>query len=99
MNHSLEIVEAVRAKTATRTNYATAKALGIAQNTLNHVLKGDRNLSNKSILKASELLGRDFKGMLILVESDRARSDEEKEYWARRIALLEPPPTRRRKRA
>jgi len=85
MHYSLEVVEAVRARCPTRTNYAVAKALGITQGQLNRVLRSDINLSNKAVLKASELLGRDLKVMLIMIEGDRARSDDEKEYWQRRI--------------
>jgi plasmid maintenance system antidote protein VapI len=83
--YSLEIIEAVRLKTTTKTNYAVSKALGMTQGTLNKILAGDRNLSNKGALKASELLGRDFKTMLIMLEQDRARSPDEREFWQRRM--------------
>lgn len=89
-SYSLEVIEAVRVRTKTKTNYAVSKALGITQSTLNKVLAGERNLGNKAALKASELLERDLKVMLIMLENDRARSDDERDYWRRRMEQIAP---------
>lgn len=90
MNRSVELVERIRLTTAKRSDYATAKALGLSQSNLREVLKGKRGLGTESIVRASEILNAPLDQLLAEVEADRARTPEKKAFWAQRCPRLLP---------
>lgn len=90
MTPSALIAEKVRATTETRTDYATARALGISQSNLKQVLMGTRNLGTEACVRAAELLSQPLSEVLAEVELSKAQTPEKKAFWEKRLPRILP---------
>jgi hypothetical protein len=81
---TIGLIERVRRTLPTRTNYAVAKALGMQQNQLARVLKGEFGLGIKAQVRMAEILNMPLMDVVALTEEDKAKRPEEKEFWGRR---------------
>lgn len=84
MNNHQMLIEQVRRKTATKTNYAVAKALEIDQSQFIKVMAGKSTFGPKPVIRLAELLQRDVRDILVLIEEDKAKTPKDKEFWGRR---------------
>jgi len=84
MPNTLHLIEQVRRRVPRETDYAVAKALEMSQSNLTRVLAGKCGLGTKAVVRVSEILQRDLKDILVLIEEDKARSAKEREFWERR---------------
>lgn len=90
MRNTEAIIERVRARTDTGTNYAVSKALGMSQSNLARVLKGGSSLGNEACFRAAALLDMDPADVIAYVEEDRAPTPEKKEFWRTRLPRVLP---------
>jgi hypothetical protein len=74
----------LRRQLPTHTDYALSKALGLSQTTLKHVLAGKHGLGPKPVIRLAEQLRMDRGDVLVLIEEDKAKTPEDKEFWGRR---------------
>ena len=84
MPNTLSLIEQVRRHVPRHTDYAVAKALEMTQSDLARVLAGKAGLGNKAVVRLSEILQRDLRDVLVLVEEDKARTPKTREFWERR---------------
>jgi hypothetical protein len=84
MPNTLALIEQVRRRVPRETDYAVAKALEMSQSNLTRVLAGKSGLGTKAVLRVSEILQRDLRDVLVLVEEDKAKTAKEREFWERR---------------
>ena len=84
MQATLSLIEQVRRKLPTHTNYAISKALNMPQSQLTNVLRGKYGLGNKAVMRIAEILGRDVRDVLVLIEEDKAKTEDDREFWGRR---------------
>ena len=84
MPNTLNLIEQVRHRVPKHTDYAVAKALEMDQSNLQRVMAGKQGLGPKAIIRLSEVLQRDLRDMLVLVEEDKAKSAKDREFWERR---------------
>jgi transcriptional regulator with XRE-family HTH domain len=84
MPNTLNLIEQVRRRVPRPTDYAVAKALEMSQSNLTRVLAGKSGLGVKAAVRISEVLQRDLRDVLCLVEEDKAKSAKEREFWERR---------------
>jgi transcriptional regulator with XRE-family HTH domain len=84
MPNTLNLIEQVRRRVPKHTDYAVAKALEMSQSNLTRVLCGKSGLGVKAAVRLSELLQRDLRDVLCLVEEDKAKTPREREFWERR---------------
>jgi plasmid maintenance system antidote protein VapI len=84
MTNTLHLIERLRRTLPRPTNYALAKALGLSQTTIKNVLAGKHGLGPKPVIRLAELLQIDARDVLVLIEQDKARTPEDKEFWGRR---------------
>jgi hypothetical protein len=84
MPNTLNLIEQVRRRVPRETDYAVAKALEMQQSTLARVLAGKQGLGTKATVRVSEILQRDLKDVLVLIEEDKAKTAKEREFWERR---------------
>jgi hypothetical protein len=54
------------------------------QSTLARVLAGKQGLGPKAVVRVSEILQRDLRDVLVLVEEDKAVRPKDREFWERR---------------
>jgi hypothetical protein len=78
------LLEQVRRRCPRETDYAVAKALEMNQSNLQRVLCGKAGLGPKAVVRVSEILQRDLKDVLVLIEEDKAKTAKDKEFWERR---------------
>lgn len=90
MTPSAMLAEKVRETTETRTDYATARALGVSQSYLKQVLLGQRNLGPEACVRASELLRQPLTAVLAEIELSKAQTPEKKAFWEKRLPRLLP---------
>jgi hypothetical protein len=81
MSNTLKLLERVREKTETRTDYAVCKALGIQLTQLKRWLANEGHPGNAAAFKIAEITGLDAKAVIALIEEDRAESKEARAYW------------------
>jgi hypothetical protein len=84
MPNTLQLIEQVRRRLPRETDYAVAKALEMQQSTLTKVLAGKQGLGPKAVIRVAELLQRDVRDVLVLVEEDKAVRPKDREFWGRR---------------
>jgi len=84
MPNTLNLIEQVRRRVPRETDYAVAKALEMQQSTLARVLAGKQGLGPKAVVRVSEILQRDLRDILVLVEEDKAVRPKDREFWERR---------------
>jgi Phage related protein len=84
MPNTLQLIEQVRRKVPRHTDYAVAKALEMGQSNFARVLVGKAGLGPKAVLRVSEILQRDVRDVLVLVEEDKAKTPKERAFWERR---------------
>jgi hypothetical protein len=84
MPNTLQLIEQVRRRLPRETDYAVAKALEMQQSTLTKVLAGKQGLGPKAVIRVAELLQRDVRDVLVLVEEDKAVRPKDREFWERR---------------
>lgn len=90
MTPSAMLAEKVRATTETKTDYATARALGVSQSYLKQVLMGNRNFGPEACVRASELLNQPLSAVLAEIELSKATSPEKKAFWEKRLPRILP---------
>jgi hypothetical protein len=87
-NSTIRLIEAVRARTTTRSDYAVAKALGISTQRVCMYMKRQRGLDDDAtITRAANLIGEDPAALLAEFQAERANSPEAAGHW-RRLAEL-----------
>lgn len=84
MDATHRLIERVRSALPTHSNYAVAKALQMPQHQLSDVLKKKYGLGPKAVIRISEILQIDVRDVLVLIEEDKARTPDDKEFWGRR---------------
>lgn len=84
MQNTLLLIEQLRRKVPKGSNYAVAKALEMTQGDLNRVLAGKNGLGIKAAVRLSEVLHRDLKDIVVLLEEDKAKRPKDIEFWGRR---------------
>jgi hypothetical protein len=84
MPNTPALLEQVRRRVPRETDYAVAKALEMNQSNLHRVLCGKAGLGPKAVVRVSEILQRDLKDVLVLIEEDKAKTAKDKEFWTRR---------------
>ena len=84
MPNTLNLLEQVRARVPRHTDYAVAKALEMDQSHLAKVLCGKAGLGPMPVVRVAEILQRDLKDILVLVEEDKAKTRKQREFWERR---------------
>jgi hypothetical protein len=84
MPNTLNLLEEVRRRVPRGTDYAVAKALEMDQSHLAKVLCGKAGLGPIPVVRVSEILQRDLKDVLVLVEEDKAKTRKQREFWERR---------------
>jgi hypothetical protein len=84
MPNTLNLIEQVRRQVPRHTDYAVAKALEMNQSNLARVLVGKQGLGPKAVVRVAEILQRDLRDVLCLVEEDKAKTPKEREFWERR---------------
>jgi hypothetical protein len=84
MPNTLNLLEQVRARVPKHTDYAVAKALEMDQSHLAKVLCGKAGLGPIPVVRVSEILQRDLKDVLVLIEEDKAKTRKQREFWERR---------------
>jgi transcriptional regulator with XRE-family HTH domain len=88
MFNSNQLIERLRKTLPRQTNYAVAQALGMSQSALNQVLQGKCGFGAESVQRLSEALRMDLGEVLALVEEDKAKTPEKKEFWRVRAPRL-----------
>lgn len=78
------LIEQVRRRVPKGTDYAVAKALELNQSHLAKVLCGKSGIGPKAILRISEILQRDLRDILVLIEEEQAVRPKDKEFWEKR---------------
>lgn len=61
-----------------------AQALDTSHQNLNHVEHGRRNFTERQAVLLAELLGQPIPDVLALIGEDKAKTEEEREFWRRR---------------
>jgi hypothetical protein len=84
MPNTHHLLDQVRIRVPNGTDYAIAKALQMNQSNLQRVFAGKAGLGLKAAVRVSEILSRDLKDILVLIEEDKAKSKRDKEFWERR---------------
>ncbi len=84
MEATLRLIEQVRRALPTKSNYAVSKALEMPQSQLSEVLKGKYGLGPKAQLRIAEILKRDLRDIMVLTEEDKAKTENDREFWGRR---------------
>lgn len=84
MPNTLHLIEQVRRHVPRHTDYGIAKALEMDQSNLQRVLAGKQGLGPKAVIRLSEVLQRDVRDILVLVEEDRAKTPKDRDFWGRR---------------
>jgi hypothetical protein len=84
MPNTLNLLEQVRRRVPRGTDYAVAKALEMDQSHLAKVLCGKAGLGPMAVTRVSEILQRDLRDVLVLVEEDKAKTRKQREFWERR---------------
>ena len=84
MPNTLNLIEQVRARLPRQTDYAVAKTLEMSQSNLTRVLAGKSGLGPKAVVRLAEILHRDLRDVLTLVEEDKAKTPKDREFWERR---------------
>ena len=84
MPNTLNLIEQVRRRVPKHTDYAVSKALEMDQSGLARVLCGKAGLGPKAVIRISEILQRDVRDILVLVEEDKATTAKSREFWERR---------------
>lgn len=90
MTPSALLAEKVRETTATRTDYATARALGVSQSYLKQVLLGHRNFGPEACVRAAELLKQPVTAVLAEIELSKATTPEKQAFWRERLPRVLP---------
>ncbi len=81
MSNIVNLLERVRTHLPKASDYALAKALHMQQSNLRKALQGKQGLGIKAIVRASEITGMDAKEVAAIVECERAKDPDEKEFW------------------
>ena len=81
MTNTQELLERVRAKTETKTDYAVAKVLGLNQSNMRKVIEGKRVIGNKACFKLAQALDMEAAVVIAMVEEDRAKSSSDRDFW------------------
>jgi hypothetical protein len=84
MPNTLDLIAQVRRKVPRNTDYGVAKALEMDQSYLARVLAGKAGLGPKAVMRLAELLERDVRDILVLVEVDKAKTERDRQFWGRR---------------
>jgi hypothetical protein len=84
MPNTHALIEQVRARVPKHTDYAVAKALELHQSHLIKVLSGKSGIGPKAVIRIAEILQRDVRDVLVLVEEDKAVLPKDREFWSRR---------------
>jgi hypothetical protein len=84
MPNTLNLIEQVRRHVPRHTDYAIAKALEMDQSHLAKVIAGKAGLGPIPVVRLSEILQRDLRDVLVLVEEDKAKTRKQREFWGRR---------------
>lgn len=61
-----------------------AQALHTSHQNLNHVEHGRRNFTKRQAVLLAELLGQPIPDVLALIGEDKAKTEDEREFWRRR---------------
>lgn len=80
---SIRYLEAVRARTVTKSDYAIAKALGLTPVAVGHYLHGRRVMDNYACLRVAEALGVPLQEVIAAAEYDREKNEAKRETWTR----------------
>jgi plasmid maintenance system antidote protein VapI len=86
MKNSIDILNAVKAKTGAASDYALAKTLHTSTTVISNYMTKNRVLSDDIAVRAATVLEIDASIVLALVHVENAKSDTEKRAW---IDLLE----------
>jgi hypothetical protein len=84
MPNTLNLIEQIRRQVPHHTDYAVAKALEMQQSHLARVMAGKAGLGTKAAVRVSELLQRDLRDVIILIEEDKAKTAKDRAFWERR---------------
>lgn len=88
MNATQRLLERVRARTSTGSDYAVAKALGIVRQRVSLYKAGHREMTDETtISRAAELLGEDAGAMLAEFQAERSTDDAVRGQWLRLAQL------------
>jgi hypothetical protein len=82
VSNTLKLIERVRSKTETGTDYAVAKALGMNQSNLRRILKGKSFPGDKARRQMVDLLPDvTLSDVVALINEDKAQSEADRAYW------------------
>lgn len=81
-NQSLLIARAL-ALPFIRTKVQLARRLEMGDADLRRVERGDANFTPRQVVRLGEVLGQPWPELLVLVQEDRAKTDDEREFWRR----------------
>jgi hypothetical protein len=84
MPNTDRLLEQVRRVVPRHTDYAIAKALEMNQSDLGRVMCGKQGLGVKAAVRISELLQRDLRDVIVLIEEDKATRPKDIDFWSAR---------------
>jgi DNA-binding transcriptional regulator YdaS (Cro superfamily) len=88
VNASQRYLDQVKTKLALPSDYALAKALGLQLSTVSNYRTGRRHLDARAAWLVAEALGIDLAEVIAAVEKDRARSDNDRDFWGGQLRRL-----------
>lgn len=81
MSNTLKLLERVRERTETKSNYAVYSALSVQAGVFKRWIEGTGYPGNAAAFKIAEILEMDAKAIIALIEEDKAESKEARAYW------------------
>jgi transcriptional regulator with XRE-family HTH domain len=81
MNATIRYLDAARARAGLTSDYALAKRLGMPQSTISGYRTGRRYLDARAAFQVAEVAGVDVREVIAAVELDRAKSDQDRDFW------------------
>lgn len=81
---TLTLIEQVRTTLPKRSNYMLAKTLRMQQAQLGKVLRGELGIGPKAVVAISDALKRDLYDVMVVVELDKAKTADAKEFWSKK---------------
>lgn len=83
-----DYLDRVRKLTATGSDYAVAKLLGISEDAVNHYRKGTRHMDNYAALRIAEALALPLEELIASIELEREKAPEKRDRWRAHLKAL-----------
>lgn len=90
MNEVQALIDKARELVKPHSYYEVAKRLGIATQTLSRVRNRGGTLDNEASVKLAGLLGQPEMDVITLMERERAKTPEKREFWEKRLPRIVP---------